>query len=626
MLSYTPLAILMLTTAVALLAVDVRRPSIVWVALAGGVLGLGITFKQDCATVLFLGLGAFVLVRARRHAGRWRPAFARVALFATGAAIPPTVAVLAFLPAGLVGEMLWQTIWFPLVAQPVWAPSLGGTTHHYIAFPPLWPPFEPSLAIRKVGFFSYFPSLVLDLYWKELWNHPLFVNTALPEILVRGAYVLPYLLLSALALHDLIGVALRRCAGVPAPHHVTHLRLLLVFGTALIVSFNRPRDWIHLMILYPPTLILLAAAIDRLAGDRRGLWRRCVFGIAGLGLATALVAAFTLAVAARGFYNHPVGGPRAGIRVNEDAAAAITPLLAALATPAGAAGTRLGSLPYNPAINFLLDRPLATRFLTVLPLEEFPDRQEQIIADLERDPRPELIYSLQHLASIERPQHYAPRLFTALVDRYALGEGPGMIFNGTRMDGLLFARLVPRPAAGAELVVYDFVEQLDEATVSEFGGTADSAPVSAAGDPRVQVTMWPFERPVLTMFTAVRPSTTRLAYAVDVPPRTRLRFGVAMDPDEWTHFLPTEIDFVVRIDGAPVFTQRLDPRRRFEDRRWVWADLAVDAGPRLVTLEASAENAYGIELNLAGWARPRLVADRSPITAQGTASHGRLSE
>jgi hypothetical protein len=623
MLSYTPLAILLLTTAVALLACDNRRPHGMWPVLAGLAVGLGIVFKQDCSAVVFLCLGLFLLLSARRDTGAWAPALRRTAVYGVAAALPPAAAIVAFARLGLAGEMLWQTIGFPLIAQPVWAPSLGAETHHYTAFPPLWPPHEPSLAIRKTGFFSYFPSLALDLYWKEIWQHPLFVRSPLPEIFVRVAYLLPFLLLVILALSDGLAAHARYRRGLTAvPVHARQLRLLLVFGVGLMLSFNRPRDWVHLMILYPATLILLAAGAELVAGSGPGLRRQIVRAAGAAAVAGALVAAFALAVAARRFYDVPLANPRAGVRVNEDAAAALNALLPALAVAEGERPPPLGALPYNPALNFLTGRPLATRFLTVLPLEEFPDRQEQILADVERDPSTDLVYSLQHLSSITRPQRYAPRLLAGLIDRYELGAGPGMVFNGSRMDGLLFVRLLPRTPR-AELVVYDFAAHLADAAVVEVGGAEAPHATPAIDDARVRVDMWPFERPVITVWAGVAPAATRLAYTVTVPPGTRLRFGVAMDPDEWTHFLPTELHFAVRLDDRIVFEQRLDPRRRFEDRRWVWADLPVPDGPHAIAFDVSAENAYGQELNLAGWARPRLAADL-PLTSPSSQDAGSL--
>lgn len=608
MLSYTPLAVVMVTAAVAVLALDIRRPGTAWPPLAGLAVGLGVVFKQDCSTVVFLGLAGFVFATAYRRAGTWRGAVPRTASYVVAAALPTIVSMLAFARAGLLVEMLWQTIWFPLVAQPVWAPSFSGESVSYIDFPSLWPPFEADLAIRKIGFFSYFPSLFLDLYWKEFWNHPLFVHTPLPEIFVRGVYVLPFVLIIVFVAHELLSWWIRRRDGAAEiPQHTRHLRLLLVFAVALILSFNRPRDWIHLMVLYPATLVLLAGLTELLAGTAPGFRRRAVYAAGTTVLAVVLAASFALAFATVKSYDTPLATPRAGIRVAADVATALNPLLQTLAPPPGTDPAPLASLPYNPVLNFLAQRPLATRFLTVLPLEEFPDRQEQILSDLTRVPRTEIVYSLHHLASIPRPQDYAPRLFSALVERYQLGSGPGMVFNGARTDGLLFVRLEPRSPRD-ETVLFDFSQHLDEARVAEIDSLGDerARPVS---DDRVGIEMWPFESPVIAMFTAVRPARTRLTFSVDVPARTRLRFGAAVDPDEWTHFLPSELRFVVRIDGAVVFDTRLDPRRDFEDRRWVWVDLPVPgAGRRTIAFEVSSENAYATELRLAGWARPRLVA------------------
>ena len=50
--------------------------------------------------------------------------------------------------------------------------------------------------IRGAGFFSYFPSLLLDLYWRDILDSPLFDQTILPETFVRGLFLLPYLVLA----------------------------------------------------------------------------------------------------------------------------------------------------------------------------------------------------------------------------------------------------------------------------------------------------------------------------------------------------------------------------------------------------------------------------------------------
>jgi hypothetical protein len=613
MLSYTPLAIVCLMAAVTVLAWDVRRPHWAKPPLAGFVVGIGIVFKQDCTTVTLGVLALFVLGAARGRGLAWWPALRRAAGLGVAGLVPPAVAVLAFAPAGLAVEVLRQTIWFPLVAQPVWAPSLDGQPHPYIGFPPLWPPWAADEAIRRFGFFSYFPSLVLDMFWKQILVYPLFRNTPLPEIFTRTAYCLPYALLALLAGRELLARR-RRGAGMPAPH-VQNLRLLLAFGAGLMASFNRPRDWIHLMILYPPTIILGAVAVELGAGRTAGLRRRLVRGAAVCLLAVNLVAAAVDTTAARRYYSHALAVPRAGVHVHPDTAACIEPLLQSLMpAPEDADPAPLAALPYHPTLNFLTGRPLATRFFTVLPLAEFPDRQEQILADLARDPRTEIVYSLQHGASMPRPQHTVPRVFAALVDGYRLGAGPGQLFSGARPEGLLFARLVPRGSSGAEVdveaerVLYDFAAQLADGTVHEVGGWNDGPPAPAATDERVRLEMWPFERPVVSVTPASPPGRTLLTYGVEVPPAARLRFGIAINPDEWSHFFPVATRFIVSVDDHVTFEQQLDPRGNFADRRWVWADLPIPAGRRTIVFTVITGNGFGAQPNLVGWARPRLVA------------------
>jgi hypothetical protein len=608
MLSYTPLAITCLMGAVTILASDIRRPHKVKPLFAGLLVGLGITFKQDCTAVALGALGLLVLLTPPRPGPRWRPAFKRALTFGIAGLVPPTLAVLAFVPSGLALEVLRQTIWFPLVAQPVWAPSLEGQPHPYIGFPPLWPPWAPDEAIRRFGFFSYFPSLLLDMRWRDILRNPVFQHTALPEMYVRAAYCLPYALLAFFTAREIF--LARNAATV----HARSLRLLLVFGVALMASFNRPRDWIHLMILYPPIIILLAVFVDMVAGSAPGVRRRLAQGTAAAATALALVLSFGVALAARTYYSSALATPRAGVRVNEDVAVCLGPLIETLTPATGpgnpAAGENgpapLAALPYHPTLNFLTGRPLATRFFTMLPLEEFPNRQEQILTDLARDPRTEMVYSLQHAASIPRPQTFAPKLFDVLVEGYRLGEGPGEIFNGTRPEGLLFARLMPRPSS-SEPVVYDFAAHLAEATVHEVGGWHDGPPTPAGTDSRVSIEAWPFERPVIAVTPASPPGHTLLAYAVDVPAAARLRFGAGINPDEWTHFLPIGARFIVRVDDAVVFDRAIDPRANFDDRRWVWMDLPIPAGRRTIVFEVAADNGFGAQPNLAGWARPRIA-------------------
>jgi hypothetical protein len=348
---------------------------------------------------------------------------------------------------------------------------------------------------------------------------------------------------------------------------------------------------------------------ELLAGEKPGLRRRLVMGVGATITGVVMVGAFAAAFIARTFYAHPLASARAGVSVTADQVAVLDRLVDDLTRGDDRERVPLAALPYTPLLNFLTGRPLATRFLTLLPLEEFPDRQEQVLADLAKDPRTEILYSLQHASAIPRPQEYMPKVFAALVDRYQLGTGPGQVYSGTITDGLLFARLVPRPPL-EEIVLYDFSAHLADATVEDLDGFATPGKKPADGDPRVGLDVWPFEAPILWLTPQSPPGYTRLEFSVAVPRPALLRSGVAMNPDEWTHFLQCAVQFVIRVDGSVVYDITVDPRRKFEDRRWAWADVALQpADRRHIAFEVRTDNSFGAVPHLAGWARPRLVAN-----------------
>jgi hypothetical protein len=267
----------------------------------------------------------------------------------------------------------------------------------------------------------------------------------------------------------------------------------------------------------------------------------------------------------------------------------------------------LGALPYYPIVNFLTDRPMATRFTTLLPLKKYPDRDQQALEALDADPDTSVVYGLQHLTSMPRPQAYAPELFEGLIRRYRLGE----VFD-EEPDGIVFALLERREQEGPdahEVVLYDFADALEHSRFS----APDYDPIAAKGGV-VDATLesWPFERPVVSFPATPSPGRSRLSYALrDVGP-VRLRFGVAMNPDEWRHFFPTNLRFVVRLDEETLFDRTLDPRQDLDDRRWIWADLPLeDYSGRTLHFEISTSNGYGAGLHLGGFARPRLVREEA---------------
>jgi hypothetical protein len=598
-INYSSLAMLLQVAGVTLVASDLKHPRRRRIALAGLLGGLAAVFKQDSGCVFIVGMAAF-LWSDDRNARRGRPASTadgrRFESFVLAALAPVAATVLGLAAAGLAGEWFEQTAWLPLVRGKLWAVHATGHEGPYLSFPPLWPLFAQSDAIRHAGFFNYFPPILLDMHWQEIARSGLFRHTVLPEMFVRAVYLAPYVLLVCL------GARMLWLARV-APESTTSLRrrrgwLLFVFAAGALLSFNRPRDWVHLMVLYVPTLILVAPAIDALAGRGWGARRRLVMGVAGIAVGVSLASSVAVAVAMHRFYAAPLASPRAGVHVRLDTARLVDSVLDDLRPTT--AGAPLAALPYYPMLNFLAERPLATRILAVLPLAEFPDRDEQILADIDRDPRTDVVYALQHLTGVPRVADYAPRLFAGLADRYQLGT----VFNH-RPEGMIFARLAPRRQTGEE-VLYDFAAQLGGARTAVVVDEEAGRAVGRPGPPTVEI--WPFESPVLAVQASVAPARTVVTFDVPAFSDARLRFGVAMNPEEWRHFLPATLRFVVRVDERPVFDTELDPRRELGDRRWVWADLPLEAAAATtVSFEASTDNPYGAVGRLAGWARPRIV-------------------
>jgi hypothetical protein len=399
------------------------------------------------------------------------------------------------------------------------------------------------------------------------------------------------------------------------------LRLLLAFGCAAVLSFNRPRDWVHLSIIYAPTLLLLAPLFDRLAGSAAGRRRKLVLSVAAAGVGAVTTASFWLAIETRQHYGTRLSAPRAGLFVDAQAAAVLDPLVARLMPePAGTAAP-LAALPAQPVLNFLTGRPAATRFLTLLPNREYADRDEQVVRDLKRDPRTEIVYSIQHSPFSPLPQAFMPGVFAELVARHRLGSGTTEIFSGQHADGLLFA-LLPRREPSREAVLYDFAARLDAATILAAGDAGAEPGKAASPDSLRRLETWPFESPVLTITPARSPTARALVYTVDPDVPARLRFGAAMNPDRWASFFPRSLRLVARIDGAVVFDMALDPRRNAGDRRWVQADVPVPPGRHTIAFEASTDSEAGAALGLAGFAAPRLVAaDDAAGVREGPPEH-----
>jgi len=536
--SYSSLAATFLAGAVVLV---LRRGALG----AGALVGAAVLCKQDYGLGVGAVLGlALLLARPR--------GLHRVAGFALGATLVAAPALLYFVANGAARPLLEQTVVRPL--------RLAATSR-YVGLPPLLPLLHQDAALRA-GIGSYFPAvlLTLDERWSAIHGGWLYHDTAVWDVLLKLLFYAPFLVWI---------VAAVRWLGREARE--SHL-VLLAYAGGFLLAFNRPRDWVHLMMVYPPALLLGTALVNEVP------WR-AVRAAAGVGLTLLALASLELGAELRHAFAWPLAGPRAGVLVDGHHGPLVDELLAYIDAHA-APGAPVPVYPLQPMIEFLAGREGAGGFHVIWPGQD-PARDERIIADLEARHVGLVIYSLSQYASLGTFRDNAPRLFAHLVRRYAIAR----VFAGEPF-GPLWCALERRPEApppGTEL---------------------------PAGD-RLVPALWPFT-PVLAerVGTAAAPVVARVA--LDVPSGgERLDFAYGLNPERWLDPPAGPFTFSVTVDDAPAFRTAVDPQRRLEDRAWKPAtiDLAAHAG-RHVTLGFAIEAASAPPLadDLAGWAEPRLVA------------------
>ena len=268
----------------------------------------------------------------------------------------------------------------------------------------------------------------------SLFESRMVQQTAVPDAALKLVFHLPWLVLAPAAWclwRDRGPRLSRQRAG-----------LLWLVCVANLLAFSRPHDWVHLIVLYVPTLLLLDWLGTRVV--QRGVRAVryvavCVVGATGM-VTAMLVWQLATANAFR------LQTERGTIRVRAGDAAVMTDLLQALAL-AAPVGTPMLSLPYHPLVDFLANRPGVSRYYMVWPVEHDPNRDERIIESLEAAPTAPVTYALGQVPYFPPLETFAPRLTAYLADRYEVAESFGGGFG--QMGFLLLRRAAPR--AGREL-------------------------------------------------------------------------------------------------------------------------------------------------------------------------------
>src|SRR5207244_608203 len=248
---------------------------------AGACVGAAVLCKQDYGLGVGAALGLAILLAPERT-GKVRRALA----FAGSVAFVVAPALLSFAAHGALRPFFDQTVVRPLRAA---------ATSRYLGLPPLLPLLHQDAALRA-GIGSYFPAVLLTLAerWSAIHSGWLYRETAVWDVVLKLLFYAPFLVWAA--------AALRWARGGLRDRHL----VLLAYAGGFLLAFNRPRDWVHLMMVYPPVLLvgttLLAAAPGRAAR---------VLPSAALGLLALLSA--ELGRELRHAFDWPLASPRAGV-------------------------------------------------------------------------------------------------------------------------------------------------------------------------------------------------------------------------------------------------------------------------------------------------------------------------
>jgi hypothetical protein len=545
-LSYSSVAATLLAAAVVLALRHADSGSRLALVASGACVGTAIICKQDYGLGVGGALG-LVLLRRPRHA----------VLYAAPVVTVVAAAFAYFAAGGALAALIDQAF-----VRPYALVSRFAYTH----LPPLLPIVHQDPALRaQIG--SYFPAILLTLRWNGIAAGRIYRDTAVWDVTLKALYYLPYLVW-------VVTVARWARRGIAERHVV-----LLAYAGGFLLAFNPPRDWVHLMMVFPPTMILGTALFPQSA---RG-WRRLPAALGIAGLAALAVVSVRLGAELRHAYAWPLTAARAGVYADASYGPIIEGVLRYTAEHAPP-GTPVPAWPVQPMLEFLAGREGAGGFHVIWPGQD-PTRDGRIIADLERRDVRTIIYSLSQYASLGSFRTNAPQLFDYLVDHYAIDA----VFAHETFGPILCA-LARRPTAAPA-----------QDTMLE------------AQDGAFTRVRWPFATVMAEQVgTAADPAIARVALDV-TGTRRQLAFAYGTNPDRWLDVPSGPFTFTIAVDGpdpVELFRATLDPHRRLEDRRWVAAtvDLTAWMGRHVaLVFSITAPELPRAPAEIAGWAEPRLV-------------------
>ena len=611
--SYSLMAATLVTLAAALICSPEKRTS-GRLVLAGLLLGAGILCKQNYGLALLGSLGLVLLIApwldaARRP--RWSEALGPALLLGLPAIAAVLPAIVWFALQGALRPMIEQTFYFPFSV-------LGRMS--FTELPHLWPLLGQDAELRgQIG--SYFPSIIATVWWSvcpgcwvsDMSRGWLYNTTGFWDVTLKLAYWVPlwiYFLAAALWIPR---IALARWRARPPGDAERRLLLLAVAG-GFLLSFAKPRDWVHLMMVYPACLAVGAVLLHDAVRVLPRAIALPVRGVALAALAALLLVSLALMADLRRTIDWPLDVARGGVHVDPRNGPIIEDVLAYVKrnVPPGEA---LPVYPVQPMLGFLAGRTTAGGYYVIWPFQD-AGRDAAIIADLERNHVSHVIYSLSQYAHLRSFQTNASELFAYLATHYEIDE----VFS-REPNGPLVVALRRRAAPTAHIPLEDLVRGV--AALPPADGTSPEPAAAAPGTGAW--TTWPFGR-VLTQQagSAEQPDVVRLPLVVPGD-KTVLELDYGVNPDRWLGLRGGPFVFTIAVapDAGPggaaqppaeLFRAQVDPAIVVGDRGWRRArvDLSPWAGkPVVLLLSVASERPEPAPDNLVGWREPAFVLPTS---------------
>jgi hypothetical protein len=606
--SYSTTSLLVLLTALLVMAKFFDTGDKRILGAAGLLFGLGVLCKQDygaAALVTFsVGLVAWRIAQPTEQ----RPAMLPLlGWFFVPAALVGAATGLYFWWIGVLGDLLQFTVFNHFT---------GMSAYHYMEFPSLFPLFEQDLALRtRLGQMSFLPGIVYTTDWPFLRLHWLYTDTPAYDIAAKLYYFGPPLLVTAALLR--LVLRWRVLAGERGPEErqrYAREMLLSLFAATLIllVWLNKPQDYLHLAVLYWPLVcIVVVWAYSALRGRRIAT----VVTLLVLAVPAASLVAYSGRMLGqfRAAHTELIEAPRSGIRARPAEAVMLKDVLDYVAENSEP-GERVAAIPYFPIINFLAERdgPHRSAYI-VWPFPEIPDRDEQVVAAMEATNTDLVIYNFTQFFDFTPVWQHAPVIFEYLVEHFEIDRVFSHNMWGYKLVGLKRVepeserpgkRIIPPDAAGVSVTLLG-------------DGPPRPVPPGSRGV-YIEEALWPFRRTI-----ALRSSTAgrRTAMSIDVAvpgEGGRLRSAVAIHPQWWFKLPPSWVRFSVAVnrDGAreEIFSRTLNPTVILADRDWFDVDVPLDRwSGETITLEFvnEAERPRGETIWMGGWEVPRLVPNSS---------------